>query len=119
MVLKDNECGGLLKTTVGFRQGDLSQTILYLYDDIENSSICVYICKFLLNILLYSDDVILLSRTKRELQDQLNITSIFRNINDMVLNAQKTNFIVFNSRSANYSENLLDSWQNKLILDGV
>lgn len=107
LVMKEHEIGELFRTTVGVRQvGVISPKLFSIFMDdligeIEKLNVGVNIGQVKVDVLLYADDVVLVCRTKRELQDALLVTENYGRLNDMKFNALKTNFMVFNERSAN------------------
>jgi hypothetical protein len=125
LVMKEQEVGELFKTTVGVRQGGVvSPKLFSIYMDgligrIESLNVGVDIGAAKVDVLLYADDVVLVCRTRRELQIALDETEKYGKLNDMKFNALKTNFMVFNEKSAKrMSELELDSWQGDLKLNG-
>lgn len=104
LVQKDNEVGGIFRTTVGVRQGGVISPKLFsmylndLIEEIEATDCVTEIGSIKINVLLYADDIVLLSHTKSEMQRLLDVTSSYGAKNDFIFNADKTNYLVFNSK---------------------
>ena len=72
-----------------------------------------------MDIIIYADDILLLSRTRQELQNQLVTVDEFGYNNDLKFNSKKTNFMIFNEKQAkSRDENTLDNWRGELRLGG-
>ena len=68
---------------------------------------------------MYADDMILIRKSKKEIQIQLNACEEYANKNGLKFNPDKSVFMIFNSyieRSKNGSKR--DAWQGELLLDG-
>ena len=55
----------------------------------------------MIDVLLYADDIVLLTNTINDMQKLLDATSSYGRDNDMVFNASKTNYMIFNGAKVN------------------
>ena len=110
LVKKDDEVGGFFKTTVGVRQGGVISPKLFsiyvesLIPDIERCEAGVAIGTVNVDVLLYADDVVLVSHTREGLQSMLNVVSEFGTNNDTIFNPSKTIFMIFNKSRMNMND---------------
>lgn len=125
IIINGTECGKLFRTTVGVRQGGvISPKLFNLYIDdlplsIDATNSGIDIGSIRINCIMYADDVLLIARTKTELKTQLEALEKYSSLNDLKINASKTNFILFNEKICKKPSELeLDSWQGDLVLDG-
>jgi hypothetical protein len=101
-VINKNEQSGTFKTTIGVKQGGpLSPRLFSIYiEDIEklidDTGIGIKIHEIVINILLYADDIVLISETKRDMQRLIDITENFGKIREIKFNPDKTNFLSVN-----------------------
>lgn len=100
--------GGLsefIRSTIGVKQGcPLSPTLFGIYIDeleaflrehIQESDGC-YLHQVLIYILLFADDIALLSSSPEGLQRQLDALALFCDLRKLTVNLSKTKVIVFN-----------------------
>ena len=100
--------GGLsefIRSTIGVKQGcPLSPTLFGIYIDeleaflrehIQESDGC-YLHQVLIYILLFADDIALLSSSPEGLQRQLDALALFCDLRKLSVNVSKTKVIVFN-----------------------
>lgn len=101
-VINKKEKSETFRTTIGVKQGGpLSPRLFSLYledleDLVDKTKIGVVIGKILINLLLYADDIILISNTKKEMQILLNLVEKFGKDREIKFNPDKTNFISVN-----------------------
>lgn len=97
-------------STTGVKQGDnLSPTLFNIYindivsfiENYQGDPIIVGDNK--INILLYADDIILISKSPNGLQNCLNALSLYCNLWKLEVNTAKSNIIVFNSNGRTYN----------------
>ena len=102
-----------IRSTIGVMQGcPLSPTLFRIYFDELESFLQAYIqlgdgClfqQFLISILLFVDDVVLLSSTSEGLQRQLDALSIFCDLRQLMINLGKTKVMIFNGMKIILSE---------------
>ncbi len=115
-VINKNEISETFKTTVGVKQGGpLSPRLFSIYiEDIEqlidDTNIGIHIGSIRINLLLYADDIVLISETKREMQYLIDIVEQFGKIREIKFNPDKTNFLSVNGhcniRIAKYTNDL-------------
>lgn len=123
LILKDGELGGCFRTTVGVRQGGvISPKLFSIYLDSLVSKIEALNCgtdigDMKVDVLLYADDIVLLSRTKADMQRLLDEIYEFGARNDLVFNAEKTNFMVIN-KSVSKQEKDADYFHGDISLNG-
>jgi hypothetical protein len=101
-VTNKNESSKIFRTTIGVKQGGpLSPRLFAIYIQdleviIEASGIGVKIGDMPINLLLYADDIVLISNTKREMQHLLDIVEEFGRAREIKFNPNKTNYIRIN-----------------------
>jgi len=100
--------GGLfefIRSTIGVKQGcPLSPTLFGIYIDelkaflrehIQDSDGC-YLHQVLIYILLFADDIVLLSSSPEGLQRQLDALALFCDLRKLTVNLSKTKIMIFN-----------------------
>ena len=98
IVIKENEASNIFKTELGVKQGGpLSPRLFALYMEdlvaqIESSGHGIQISNSCekVNIILYADDIVLVSHSLPELQSMLNITEIYGREHEIKFNPSKT-----------------------------
>lgn len=102
------EWGEPIDSTCGVKQGDpLSPLLFGLFIDELESWLCrhvgreagVRVARHMVHMLLYADDLVLMSRTKEGLQQQLDALASFCQYRDMEVNLSKTEIVVFRPAS--------------------
>jgi hypothetical protein len=126
IIENNNEISKLFKTTLGVRQGGtISPKLFSIYIDelikqVESSDAGVKINKRKLDIVVYADDILLMSTTKKGLQEQINITQQFGETNEISYNPSKTILMVFNKKTTRTAQEMRsDSWQENVKLNGT
>ncbi|CAF1064992.1 unnamed protein product, partial [Brachionus calyciflorus] len=114
-----------IKTKVGVRQGGIASPKLFsiyiesLLEEIERDKNGLQLTNTKIDVLAYADDLLLLSTTKKGLQELLNIVTSFGSKNEVKFNPDKTIYLTFNNKiSRTKSEKLMDIWNGDLTLDG-
>lgn len=110
-VQNNNEYSSIFKTTIGVKQGGpLSPSLfsIYMEDLIKEIEILdegaeAYGLK--VDILLYADDIVLVSNTKEGLQKMLDVTQKYGNTVEVKYNPDKTVYMIFGQ---NKLEKMLD-----------
>ncbi|CAF0788801.1 unnamed protein product [Brachionus calyciflorus] len=126
LVKNDNEFSNIFPTTLGVKQGGkLSPKLFSIYvndliEEIENEEPCLKISdKEKIDGIVYADYIVLISTTKKGLQEQIVITERYGYEKETSYNPSKTTFMVFNGKmSRNAKEQREDLWQEDLVLNG-
>ncbi|RNA40614.1 RNA-directed DNA polymerase from mobile element jockey-like [Brachionus plicatilis] len=126
IVNNEDEYSSLFKTTLGVRQGGIMSPKLFsiyldhLIKQIESLDLGIKLNQSKkIDIVVYADDILLLSSTKKGLQIQLEIIQQYGEANEIKYNPDKTTLMVFNSSiKRNKNELNSDSWQGDLVLNG-
>jgi len=125
MVENGNDKSNMFRTTVGVKQGgSLSPRLFALYIEdlvkrIKESKHGVYYGNknYKVDILLYADDILLVSTTKGGLQELLYITEKYGLDCEIVFNIEKTYTMVFNEKVVRSKRNMrIDEWKSDLKL---
>ncbi len=105
-VLNDDEISSLFKTSVGVRQGGVISPKLfniYIEDIVTKVNAMaddgVDFGGLLVKIILYADDILLLSHTKRGLRRLSKAVEEFGVINEIKFNSNKTYYMLFNKNA--------------------
>ncbi len=97
------------QSNIGVRQGDnLSPTLFKIFindlvdriKDTENTH-PVEIGEYIINALLYADDIVLLSTTKEGLQNTINVLKQYSDTWQLEVNLNKTKVLTFNEKRSN------------------
>jgi len=128
-ITNKNELSPTFNTTVGVKQGGpLSPRLFAIYiQDMENiidaSKIGVKIGDLIINLLLYADDIILISSTKKEMQTLIDTVEQFGHSKEIKFNPSKTNYIGINEyvniRSTKYMNDIQFIRMNGEIIESV
>ena len=101
-ILKDGFKSSIFKTTTGVKQGGPVSALLFalyiedLVAELDKTGIVIKIGNININILLYADDIVLISNTKKEMQIMLELTGNFGNKIELKFNPTKTNYLAIN-----------------------
>ena len=102
----DNKISDTFKSTIGTRQGcNLSPTLFNFYtNDLpkllsESDVDPVQLDKKPIPLLMYADDIVLLSKSQKGLQCALNVLSLYCHKWKLSINMKKTKIMIFNSRN--------------------
>jgi hypothetical protein len=105
-VKTDMTTGDEFNISIGLRQGcNLSPSLFNLYindlPELLRKADCdpVKLCKSKINILMYADDMVLLSNSANGLQKALHILEAYCRKWHLVVNTKKTQIIIFNSKA--------------------
>ncbi|CAF0930523.1 unnamed protein product [Brachionus calyciflorus] len=125
LVNNNNNFSILFKTEKGVRQGGKASPKLFsIYTEkflerISNSDLGVKFNSIKIDILAYADDLLLISPTKKGLQDMLDIISKIGKELEIKFNPNKTVYVIFNKKkSRNMKDRRDDMWNDLLKLDG-
>jgi len=100
-VMNDGECSEEFKTILGVKQGGCLSPLLFaiyvnpLIKEIENTKSGVKIGKIMIDILLYADDIALVSPDKLSMNRMLKIVEKFGERNEIKFNGLKTQMLLF------------------------
>jgi len=101
-VINDEDVSDLFKTTIGVKQGGcLSPRLFTIYVEdvielIEDLNYGIPIGKLKIDIILYADDILLITDEKYKLSKMLNIMTKYGFDNEIKFNGSKTTLMVFN-----------------------
>jgi len=111
-VSNKEEFSDIFRTTIGVKQGGpLSPRLFSIYIQdlevvIDSTNIGIKVGDMVINLLLYADDILLISETKRDMQHLIDIVEEFGQLREIKFNPNKTNYIAINEytniRSAKY-----------------
>ncbi|RNA01555.1 RNA-directed DNA polymerase from mobile element jockey-like [Brachionus plicatilis] len=127
LIIVENECelSKPFKTNIGVKQGGaISPKLFSIYVDelirqIETDESGTKI-SLKLDIIVYADDILLLSTSKKGLQDLIDIAETYGEKNDISYNPEKTVFMIFNKKTQRPAEVLRkDIWQDNVKLNGI
>ena len=126
LVTNNNNYSAIFSTTVGVRQGGvLSPKLFSIYVEdiiprIESVKMGIKIGNLSLDVMLYADDIIIVSNSKEGMQKQLEVVTNFGLENYIKYNPDKTVFMVFNHCiSKQAKDRILDNVNEPITLDGV
>ena len=118
------ELSDIFGTSTGVRQGGACSPKLFnIYIDgliklVESNSSGIKLKNNKIDIIVYADDIMLISKTKSGLQQQLKLVEEYGQINDIKYNPEKTVFLIYNQSLKRNSTELRDDInQSDLILD--
>jgi len=101
-VINENEISDIFKTTIGVKQGGcLSPRLFTIYVEdviplIEALDFGIRIGKMKIDIILYADDMLLITDTKWKLSKMLDILTIYGSDNEIKFNGSKTTLMIYN-----------------------
>ncbi|CAF0945202.1 unnamed protein product [Brachionus calyciflorus] len=111
------------KPNVGVRQGGIASPKLFsiyledLLDKIVKNKNGVYLGKVKLDVIAYADDLLLISDTKKGMQELLKIVEEYGCDFEMKFNPEKTTFLIFNQKFTRTAKDRKeDIWQAQLVL---
>jgi hypothetical protein len=120
-----NGTSNKFKTTLGVKQGGCLSPLLFaiyiadVVEIIDNLKIGVRVGGQLVNILLYADDIVLLSETKHGMNEMLNAITKYGKTKEIKFNGNKTNLLIFNKKNKKLTKSeIRDETNIKLKLDG-
>ncbi len=102
MIVNDDEMTKLFRTTVGIRQGGVvSPKLFNIYIELINKSMesGVTLGNLKINVLLYADDILILSHTKRGINKLLRLIEEYGSKYEIKFNSAKTYYMVFNKNA--------------------
>ena len=122
-ILKDGFKSSIFKTTTGVKQGGPVSALLFalyiedLVAELDKTGIGIKIGNININILLYADDIVLISNTKKEMQIMLELTGNFGNKIELKFNPTKTNYLAINETHKTTNKQILNDLKIQLKLD--
>lgn len=128
MIIKNGvELSSHFKTTLGVRQGGtMSPKLFSIYIDelivnIEAKTSGIKVPDGpKIDIIVYADDVLLISTTKSDLQSQINTVESYGVENEIKYNPEKTTLMIFNEKvSRTVETKKLDTWQDDVKLNNI
>lgn len=127
LIENENEYSNIFKTSLGVKQGGkISPKLFSIYIDglikeIEKAEPGLKIgANMKIDIIVYADDIILISTTKQGLNKQIKEVEKFGTNNEISYNPSKTTFMIFNNSVIRKSdENKCDLWQEELFLNEI
>jgi hypothetical protein len=102
-ISNENTTSLLFKTTIGVKQGGpLSPRLFSLYvealiEELENSELGTNVNGMCTGVIMYADDLVVMSDDKQKLQEMLNIVERYSKKWEIKINANKTQFIKLGS----------------------
>ena len=126
MLVKNGfEYSSLSKTTIGVRQGGKASPKLFsiytekILNQVSSSPFGIKFGSIKLDIIAYADDLLLITSTKRELQELLDIVASNGRELEIKFNPSKTVYLIMNRKLARKANEVKeDWWQNELTIDG-
>jgi len=103
-VMNAGEVSESFKTTLGVKQGGCISPRLFaiymedLISEIERNSQGIRIGKNKIDIILYADDVVLLSNSALGLQEMIRVVEQYGSKNEVKFNVAKTNILIFHNK---------------------
>ena len=101
-VINDNEISEMFKTTIGVKQGGcLSPRLFTLYVEdvipiIESLNLGTKIGEIMIDIILYADDMLLITDTKWKFEQMLNVLTEYGANIEIKFNGSKTTLMIYN-----------------------
>ncbi len=126
LVQNDESVSDIFATKVGVKQGGVISPKLFniyvedLIKRVESMNCGILIGKILMDILLYADDITIVSDTKLGLKLILDEISLYGLDNDIKFNPSKTVLMIFNDKvKRTRDERLRDIWQGEILMSGI
>ena len=110
----------MLRTTTG---GSMSSKLFSIFVDelineIEAINLGITIGKLKISAIMYADELLLISTTKRGISQQLKVIEKYGNNNGIKFNPDKTELMVFNEKVKRTRRSITrDDWNGELKLD--
>lgn len=107
MVINDEDESDIFKTTIGVKQGGcLSPRLFTMYvedviEEIEKLNVGIKIGEMTLDILLYADDMLLLSDNIIDMKRMLKVLTKYGLDNEIKFNGSKTTLMIYNKTLGN------------------
>ena len=104
LVVNGSEISKFFKTTIGVKQGGpLSPKLFSIYAEdlireLERKNLGTRIHEYFTGVVMYADDILLLTTSLKELQEALNICEKYGIQQEIKFNPEKTQFIVFGEK---------------------
>lgn len=121
IVQNDGENSNIFETSIGVKQGGpLSPRLFSMYvedliDEIDNNGLGVKIENIEINIIMYADDILLVSSSYKNLQKLLKITEEYGKKWEIKFNPEKTLFMEFGNNHKNLKEKTVLKFDQKEI----
>ena len=126
MVELNNKFSNAFRSTQGVRQGGVLSPKLFsiyiedLVDTVESVGGGVKIINSCINILMYADDIIVMSTTRAELQKQLDKVGEYGHEHGIKFNPSKCELLIINCKyKRSNHETQRDGWQGVTTLSGI
>jgi hypothetical protein len=126
LVENGNEYSNLFQTTLGVKQGGkMSPKFFSVYLDelirqLEKCASGLVVGCQKIDVIVYADDIVLISTNKIGLQEQICIVERYGIQNEISYNPTKTTFMIFNINvTRDAGERRTDMWQGELRLNGI
>jgi hypothetical protein len=110
IVANEEDTSSIFKTTIGVKQGGcLSPRLFTIYVDdvikeIESIDAGIEIGGIKIDILLYADDMLLVTNDKLKLKKMLNIITNYGNENEIKFNGTKTTMLIYNRTKQDFTK---------------
>ncbi|RNA07484.1 RNA-directed DNA polymerase from mobile element jockey-like [Brachionus plicatilis] len=104
LVFNESEISNFFKTTIGVKQGrPLSPKYFSIYvedliRELEGKNLGTRIHEYFTGVVMYADDILILTTSLKELQEELNIREKYGIQQEIKFNPEKTQFIVFGDK---------------------
>jgi hypothetical protein len=101
----NNQTSEKFKTKIGVKQGGCLSPLLFaiyvadIMDEIKNINIGVKIGAQYVNLLMYADDIALITETRSDMAKLLQIIEKYGHKKEIKFNGSKTNLLIFNKKS--------------------